>query len=138
MEDRELTNVHEDALEASAIPKCEPAEQIIETADSVGIQSAQEILVNAEKTEEIPNTSQENVVTQDIIDSEQVAKKTEKKKVSTKKILLVLGIGASTALVIFLILFFTIIQPNSIYEDAKDALHHSDFDQCEQLLTKKP
>lgn len=65
---------------------------------------------------------------------------TPKKNVRiSKKTILFVGCGVvAAAVIIFVILFFSVIKPNSIYNDAVSALDRGDFAQCEQLLREIP
>ena len=57
----------------------------------------------------------------------------------SKKAILFVGCGViAAAVIIFVILFFSVIKPNSIYNDAVSALDRGDFAQCEQLLREIP
>lgn len=65
--------------------------------------------------------------------------KVSKKKRLSKKTILFIGCGVvAVAIITFLILFLTVIRPNSIYNNAVSALERGDFVQCEQLLKQIP
>lgn len=60
------------------------------------------------------------------------------KKPVNKKLLCIIGAGIAAVLVVFAVLFFTVIRPNAIYDDAVAALEHLDFEECQRLLDKIP
>lgn len=61
-----------------------------------------------------------------------------KKPVDKKKLFIVLGAAAAAMITIFLIIFFTVIKPNSTFKDAVAALEQGDYYECDRLLNKIP
>ena len=62
----------------------------------------------------------------------------KKFKLSKKNALFIVCGVVFVAIVTFVILFFAVIRPNSIYNNAVSALERGDFAQCEQLLKHIP
>lgn len=62
----------------------------------------------------------------------------EKKKPNKKMLLIASASAVAVAVVAFLIVFFAVIRPNSIYEDASRALKDGDYLECQQLLDEIP
>ena len=66
------------------------------------------------------------------------AEETPKKQVNKKKVLVVIGAVAAAVVVAFVVLFIAVIQPNSIYQEACEALEDEKFTECQELLDKIP
>ena len=60
------------------------------------------------------------------------------KKPANKKLFIILGGVLAVALVAFLIVYFTVIKPNGIYDDAVAALNRGDYYECERLINQIP
>ena len=56
----------------------------------------------------------------------------------SKKMLITIGGALVVALIAFLIILFSVIRPNGIYNDAVDALTRGDFSECERLIDRIP
>lgn len=61
-----------------------------------------------------------------------------KKPVDKKKLFILLGVAAAAMIAIFLIVFFTVIKPNSTFNDAAAALEQGNYFECDRLLNKIP
>lgn len=60
------------------------------------------------------------------------------KKSNGKVLLIVLGSALVVALAVFLIVYFTIIKPNAIFEKAENALDRGEYSECERLMNQIP
>ena len=62
----------------------------------------------------------------------------EKKPMDKQKLMKIGVVAGAAAIVVFLLLFFTVIKPNATYRKAEKALNSGDFATCQQLLNTIP
>jgi len=91
----------------------------------------------------VAEAMEQSEVTTDVIEQEEPAQNEQnnektKKKLNVKVLLIALGSVAALAVIVFVIVFFAVIRPNSIYEEASQALKDGDYLVCQQLLDEIP
>lgn len=107
-----------------------------ESAEAVAV-AEEETVAAAEETEsaEAAEETEEAVAEAPVPPAPE---KPEKKPVDQKKLLIIVGAAVALIAIVFAIVFFTVLKPNGILADAKEALAQGSFLQCEELLNKIP
>ena len=124
-----------------------PKESIADTSlpeDQPAVVVAEPEITATEATEpedavtELPENEEKELLNNGTVLEESTATPKKNVRISKKTILFVCSGVFAAAVIIFVILFFSVIKPNSIYNDAVSALDRGDFVQCEQLLREIP
>jgi len=113
------------------------AESIEQTAENEAISETlicEELL--AEEEAAVEPAAESNVSPVENLITELAAPKHKKKM--NKKLIIIIGGALAVIAIAFLVVFFSVIRPNDIYNDAVSALSRGDFSECERLINQIP